>query len=190
MEAGGTLAVHLGIHALKRGYRTTIYTFNLRIFDPTWFNPTVENLRDRLEFQIGFRKDRKRRQAARAYLEFLDEGGEFRFQDLNGRLLRSYLDRDIPILTGLSSTYLYGTAREMPETDEEDDLRGEPCGHFVVLCDHDLKHRKVIVADPYDENPLATGRLYKVKMNRLITAILLGILTYDANLLILEPKTD
>ena len=190
LEDGGTLAVHLGIHALQRGYRAAIYTYNLRIFDPTWFNPTVKDFRERLLFQTTYRKDKKRRLAAQAYLEFLDAGGVFQFQDLNGRLIRSYLNRNVPILTGLSSTYLYGTSREMPDTEKDDDLRGEPCGHFVVLCGYELKPQKVIVADPYDENPMATGRLYKVKMNRLIGAILLGVLTYDANLLILEPNQD
>ena len=37
LEEGGTLAVMLGTHALKRGYRAKIYTYNLHMFDPTWF---------------------------------------------------------------------------------------------------------------------------------------------------------
>ncbi len=37
LEEGGTLAVTLGNHALSRGYKATIYTYNLHIFDPTWF---------------------------------------------------------------------------------------------------------------------------------------------------------
>ena len=37
LEEGGTLAVMLGCHALKRGYKVKIYTYNLHVFDPTWF---------------------------------------------------------------------------------------------------------------------------------------------------------
>ena len=37
-EGGGTLAVMLGCHALRRGYDARIFTFNLQVFDPTWFN--------------------------------------------------------------------------------------------------------------------------------------------------------
>jgi ABC-type bacteriocin/lantibiotic exporter with double-glycine peptidase domain len=37
LKAGGTLAVMLGNHALKRGYKALIYTYNLTVFDPSWF---------------------------------------------------------------------------------------------------------------------------------------------------------
>src|SRR5271163_3163697 len=37
LKTGGTLAVMLGNHALKHGYKAYIYTHNLNIFDPTWF---------------------------------------------------------------------------------------------------------------------------------------------------------
>lgn len=38
LKTGGTLAVMLGNHALQRGYNAHIYTYNLNIFDPTWFD--------------------------------------------------------------------------------------------------------------------------------------------------------
>jgi hypothetical protein len=37
-------------------------------------------------------------------------------------------------------------------------------------------------------NPLVGSRYYAVQVQRLIGAILLGVMTYDANLLIIEPK--
>jgi hypothetical protein len=37
LEHGGTLAVFLACDALKKGYQATIYTYNLLVFDPTWF---------------------------------------------------------------------------------------------------------------------------------------------------------
>ena len=40
VDNGGTLAPLLGAHALKRGYRSEIYVYNLRVFDPSWFYPT------------------------------------------------------------------------------------------------------------------------------------------------------
>ena len=36
IEGGGTLSVYLAMHALRRGYWTTIIPYNLQIFDPTW----------------------------------------------------------------------------------------------------------------------------------------------------------
>ena len=65
-----------------------------------------------------------------------------------------------------------------------------PAGHFVVLCGYDRVEKTVLVADPYQPNPLAPGQQYVVSVDRVINAILLGILTYDANLLILQPASS
>jgi hypothetical protein len=37
-------------------------------------------------------------------------------------------------------------------------------------------------------NPLATEHLYELDIDRVINAILLGILTYDDNLLVILPR--
>jgi hypothetical protein len=69
-----------------------------------------------------------------------------------------------------------------------DDIQGEPTGHFVVLCGYDMQNRTALVADPLLPNPISASPIYTVRLNRLICAIMLGILTYDANLLIITPK--
>jgi len=188
-DGGGTLAVLLGLHALKRGYRATLYTYNLRIFDPSWFHPHRLDLAAKLAEQQRHRSG-KRRQAIGAYLEFVREGGEVRFEDLTGKLVRRYLRRGIPILTGLSATFLYRTAREMDETNVDDDIRGEPQGHFVVLHGYRQEEHTVLVADPYERNPLSPDGFYEVPIERLINAILLGVLTYDGNLLMIQSTKD
>ena len=38
LEDGGTLEVNLACDALQRGFAATIYTYNLNLFDPTWFD--------------------------------------------------------------------------------------------------------------------------------------------------------
>jgi hypothetical protein len=108
-------------------------------------------------------------------------------RDLTASLIRRYLNRDVPVLAGLSSTYLYGCAREISLTCEADDVRGFPAGHFVVLSGYDKKRRKVLVADPYLPNLAGLAHYYEVSLDRLVCAIMLGVLTYDANLLIIEP---
>lgn len=55
---------------------------------------------------------------------------------------------------------------------------------------YDAKKRLVVVADPHPTNPLFKDNYYKVSVNRLINSIMLGVLTYDANLLIIEPKEE
>jgi len=37
-------------------------------------------------------------------------------------------------------------------------------------------------------NPVAPTQLYPVNIDRVIGAILLGVLTYDANLLVIHPR--
>lgn len=189
LEGGGTLAVLLGCHALSRGYAATLYTYNLQMFDPTWWAPGPSPIRERLLAQLAHKQGRRRMEVAtKAYVEFLDKGGVLRFQDLTPALIRKYLTAGHPILTGLSATYLYRTAREYGPDDEYDDIRGEPSGHFVVVSGYRTGHRTVFVADPLDATPLSEDHHYEVSIDRLIGAILLGIITYDANLLILRPK--
>jgi len=187
LEQGGTLAVFLARHALARGYRATVYTYNLQLFDPSWFAADDVDLAERLRRQMRIKPDRRLRVASKAYLDFLAAGGVVRYRELTPALLRKYLKRDIPLLTGLSATYLYGTPREHGPASDYDDVRGEPSGHFVVLCGYDSARHHVKVADPLLPNPLSEGQYYFVDMHRLIGAIYLGVLTYDANVLVLEP---
>jgi hypothetical protein len=186
LEEGGTLGVFLGIHALKRGYRVTLYSYNLQVFDPTWRGLGREELIDRLQQQSAVKHQRKLKVASRAYIEFMQMGGLIRFAELSPKLLRRHLNGNVPMLAGLSSTYLYQTAREYGPRGDYDDVRGVPGGHFVVLCGYDSSNRDILVADPYQPN-LAKERYYEVGVNRLICSILLGVLTYDSNLLVVAP---
>ena len=188
VRGGGTLAVMLGNHALKRGYKATIYTYNLQIFDPSWFNPTTD-ISSKLLEQLSYTPAKKIKQATKAYLEFLSMEGKIVFEELSPALIRGILNRQVPILTGLSSTYLYQEPREIPETNQHHDTRGYPVGHFVVISDYEPHEKLVHIADPLNPNPInKASQYYQVKIQRLINAILLGIVTYDANLLVIEPK--
>ncbi|MFG0330010.1 MAG: C39 family peptidase [Phycisphaerales bacterium] len=190
LRGGGTLAVMLAEDALRRGYDATIFTYNLRVFDPTWFDDDPSLLPDRLRRQLEHKPDPKLRRATKAYLQYLEQGGRIEFADLTTTLIRRHLKRGTPLLTGLSATYLYHCAREIGETNQYDDIRGEPSGHFVVICGYDADTRKVNVADPLYDNPAFSGHHYEVPIARLVGAILLGVLTYDANFLLIEPKKN
>jgi len=190
LEGGGTLAVFLACHALRRGYRALIYTYNLTIFDPTWFSADgafLPGARDRLMAQMKAKKSPKLETACAGYLEFLDMGGQIRLQDLSAALIRKYLNRSVPILTGLSSTFLYRSSREFGPQSNDDDIKGEPAGHFVVLCGYDRKAKNVRVADPLRSNPFGGAHYYDAHIDRVLCSILLGVITYDAKLLIIEP---
>lgn len=186
LPSGGTLAVFLANHALASGFRVTLYTYNLHIFDPTWFHPTVPDLADRLGRQALAKPRARLRAATKGYLRFLEAGGRLCYEDLTANLISDILGRGIPILAGLSSTYLYRACREEDEG-RTDDVLGEPEGHFVILRDYDPVTRQVSIADPYRANPIEEGLYYTVGMDRLLGAILLGVLTHDANFLVMEP---
>lgn len=189
LKTGGTLAVMLGNHALNRGYKAHIYTYNLNIFDPTWFKHSSKKIVQFLKEQMEFKYRRRKLQvASQAYIKFLEAGGELRYGELDEDLIKGYLKRSIPILTGLSATYLYGTPREIPQFDIYDAIKGEPAGHFVVITGYDEEKDSVFLADPMEPNPLGKGQMYSVPFGRLINSIMLGIVTYDANLLVIEPK--
>jgi hypothetical protein len=196
LEQGGTLAVFLGCHALRRGYEATLYTYDLQLFDPTWFRSDRDvDLKERLLAQMEVKPRPRLHTATLAYVEFLKLGGKLRMEVLTIDLIRRYLKREMPVLTGLSATFLYGEMREYcPEnpppgrTTLSDDVRGLPAGHFVVLCGYDPDRRTVLVADPLEANPFARDRQYAVDIDRVFSAIMLGIVTYDANLLIVRPK--
>ena len=194
-EDGGTLAVFLACHALKRGYKAKIYTYNLQVFDPTWFLNDQIDLSEKLESQLKVKSSPKLHAASHAYIEFLRLGGVLRMEVLNINLIRRYLKRRIPILTGLSATFLFGESRErcleVPEgkiSVVADDIGGYPAGHFVVLCGYDKSRQTVLVADPLDPNPFAKDHQYAVDIDRVFSAIMLGVVTYDANLLVIQPS--
>ena len=191
LKGGGTLAVFLACHALRRGYKATIYTYNLQLFDPTWFASGDTNISEKLKLQLRYKNnDSLFNTATHAYLKFLELGGRLRFEVLTTGLIRKYLRREVPILTGLNATYLYNSCRECVEGDclVYDDIRGESTGHFVVLAGYNKISRNVLIADPLKPNPVSSNQQYEVNIYRLVCSIMLGIVTYDDNLLIVEPR--
>jgi hypothetical protein len=186
LKHGGTFAIFLACDALRHGYQATIYTYNLTVFDPTWFVPGVD-IAERLQQQRKHKQDARLQHVTEGYLEFLRLGGRLRLADLSRPLIRGLLRRNQPIITGLSSTYLYRAAREYGPDDVPDDIRGLPAGHFVVIAGYDREKRSVLVADPYWRHPYSPSHEYWVNIDRVIGAILLGIVTHDANLLLVYP---
>lgn len=185
-ELGGTVAVFLACDALRKGYQATIYTYNLLVFDPTWFAAGAD-IAERLRSQREVKNDLRLQQVTEGYLEFLALGGRLRLTDLSRPLIRGLLRRNLPILTGLSSTFLYRTAREYGPNDVPDDVRGLPAGHFVLIAGYDWEARTVLIADPYRQHPYGSSREYWINIDRAVGAILLGIVTHDANLLVIRP---
>src|SRR3569623_1233707 len=97
LEMGGTFAVFLACDALRKGYRATIYTYNLNVFDPTWFgNPKID-IAERLQQQLKVKMDYRLQHATAGYLEFLKLGGRLRLMDMSHGLIHRILRRVHPL---------------------------------------------------------------------------------------------
>jgi len=184
---GGTVAVFLACDALRKRYRATIYTYNLLVFDPTWFTKRGVDIVERLECQRRVKQDARLAQITEGYVDFLHLGGRLRFVDVSPWLVRGVIRRGLPIIAGLSSTYLYRAPREYGPRDQPDDVRGTPSGHFVVVAGYDRDAGTVLIADPYGPHPYGKERDYWIKSDRVVAAMLLGMVTHDANLLVIQP---
>jgi hypothetical protein len=57
----------------------------------------------------------------------------------------------------------------------------------VVIAGYNAPQRRVLVADPYQPHPYGSTNEYWISIDRAVGAVLLGIVTHDANLLIVYP---
>lgn len=187
-EGGGTLSIHLAVHALRRGYAADVWIFSVRHFDPTWFRTKTDyiaKMKERLRGR-GLEDDPRYGAALKGLEEFFALGGRVHWRDLTPGLIGRILRRGHPILTGTNGTYLYQCARETAEG--PDDVHGEPFGHFVCLCGYHSGEHTVSIADPLMDNPLHGSKYYRASVHRLIGAIFLGAATDDSNFMVIRPK--
>jgi hypothetical protein len=187
LPTGGTLGVHLSVHALLRGYDVTTWLCSVRHMDPTWFaQPTdlLAKLKARAAAK-GFDDDPRYGPAMDAVERYLELGGKVVWGDLSPELIATQMENGTPLLTGTNGTYLYQCARETD--DGPDDIRGEAFGHFIVICGFDSQDQSVAIADPLLDNPAHGTKYYRASVHRLIGAIFLGVGSDDGNLLLIRP---
>lgn len=189
VPGGGTAAVMLALHAELHGLDAVIYTCSLPMFDPTWFRPGAPPIRDRLLEQARVKKlDPKLQVVTEAYVRYLDNGGEVQMEDLTLDLLAKHLGEGKPLIMGVSATWLYRCMRDRQDDMYRDDIAGEPTGHFVVVHGIDTENRRAWIADPFCEKPWPGSHHYEIDADRLIAAMMLGVTSYDAKLLVLTPR--
>lgn len=187
-ETGGTLGIHLALHALRRGYDATMWVSNVQYWDPTWFKGKVDlkaKLRARFEAKGWLNMDRAVK-ALDAMEQFFELGGKIAWSDLTPELISKVLADGLPILAGTNGVYLYQCARET-ETGPND-ITGDAYGHFIVISGYRSRDQSVSVSDPLMDNPAHGSKYYRVSVYRLIGAIFLGASSDDANCLVIRPK--
>ena len=186
LDTGGTMGEALGINALENKLSVTIYTHNLHVFDPTWFKLTRENLIKKLKKQCKAHKTLKIKKSSKLYIDYLKLGGRVKFAHLTPQFLHQLLIDKGPVIVGLSSTYLYMCERERNDDNEYDDINGSPQGHFVILAGMVKNGTRVEIYDPLDDNPISKTNNYSVDITLFINSILIGAITYDANIVVIE----
>lgn len=189
LEGGGTLNVHLAVHALRRGYEVAIWICDVATWDPTWFQQRTDlraKLRARFEAK-NYLDDPRFAESYRAFDEFLERKGRLVWKDLTPRRVGRALGQGVPLLAGTNGIYLYQCARETAAG--PDDVAGDAFGHFIVVRGYRSRDRSVAIADPFHGNPLHEGKqYYRTSIYRLMGAIFLGTHTNDANILAIWPK--
>ncbi len=186
LDTGGTMGEALGINALENKLNAIIYTHNLHVFDPTWFKLSRVGLINKLKKQAKAPKTLKIKKSSKLYIDFLRMGGKVKFEHLTPQFLHQLLVDKGPVIVGLSSTYLYMCERERNDDNEFDDIYGSPQGHFVILAGMKKNGSHVLIYDPLDDNPISNTNTYTVSTTLFINSILIGAITYDANIVVIE----
>jgi hypothetical protein len=188
LPGGGTLGVHLSVHALSRGYEVDTWVCSVKHMDPTWFQKPTD-IRAKLTARIqalGLRDDVRYGPAYEAAMQYIDLGGRMVWGDLSPELLGNRLGQGTPLLTGTNGTYLYQCSRETEKG--ADDVKGEAFGHFIVLCGYHGAEQSVSIADPLMDNPAHGTKYYRASVWRLLGALFLGVTSDDGNLMLIRPK--
>ena len=112
------------------------------------------NLADKLQAQAKAKRRLKLQVATSGYLDFLKAGGAIRFMDLNRALLRRLLQTR-PTRSDWFECNLSVSlgSRVRPRNDVDDDINGEPVGHFVLLTGYDRHKREILISDPTFSQP-------------------------------------
>lgn len=188
-ETGGTLAVLLGKHALKQGFKAKLQSVNIEIVDPTWFACERDILMGKLLTQLAHTSDLKKRKTTQAYFDFLELGGEIQFFNLTFEFIQQAIEQGVPILSGVCATWLYQNMRDYTDGDNRvvyDEWLGKPTGHFVVIYGYEPQKQLLYIADPYLPHPLSNSHHYTISFSHWLHAHLLGIMSHDAELLMIK----
>jgi hypothetical protein len=188
LPGGGTLGVHLSVHALMRGYEVTTWMCSVKHMDPTWFQKPTDILAKLKARAVakGLTDDPRYGPALQSVEQYVELGGKLVWGDLSPELLGKVLAQGTPLLTGTNGTYLYQCERETEQG--PDDVRGDAFGHFIVLCGYRAEDQSVAIADPLKDNPAHGTKYYRATVWRLLGAIFLGVTSDDGNLMLIRPK--
>lgn len=153
-EKIGTSPGHLAAYFASQGYRTTVYMFDIELFDRSWKDLSAREV-------VANLHKRQPHIPANSWLAayhhilvdgwelFAKSGGTFEFPVLSVQLLRNLLDT-APYLVSVSSTYLNQEAKQHynKATDkfDPDPIQGRSLTHAVTCAGY--KDGQFLIVDP------------------------------------------
>lgn len=173
---GGTADAYLAMDALERGLKVSVYTSNIRVFDPSWIGLPQEQLADRLHKFSEYIKDKDEivSQIAGLFSMFIRKGGRVNINIDDMGSLKAVLKHG-PVIAGVSYDWLMCEERE----------NGGLTGHFIVVDSYDEESDTFTISDPWDGK---NGQHYKVRYDLMNKALLLGTLTNDGSFIRIEKR--
>ena len=177
-EKIGTSQGHLAAYLAQIGYKTTMYIFDVELFDRSWQDLTP------IEVLAGLRARQKyipdnswlakyHHILVDGFELYVEAGGTFAFPSLSVGLLRDLLDSG-PYLILLSSTYLNHAAKQgyNSKTDqyEPDPIAGRSLNHAVTCAGY--KDSKFLIVDPQPPQDIEPHRW--IAQDHLIASIMVA----------------
>ncbi|MBT3984899.1 hypothetical protein HOD38_03165 [archaeon] len=184
----GASECELGLFAMKRDFKSTVISLDVRRFDATWFDLSKEELKKKLELRSKFLhnlspEDFKEGQGTqyldnvtKYYSEYFEKDGKVKFLPISKELIKKYIDKKIPVIALVSSQLYFKKARKY--NGKFDDIKGKPTGHWIVVSGYTDKN--FIITDPADD--LEKDGNVEMEQNYLISSIN----TYGPVILIIE----
>ena len=167
-DRGGTSSDGaMGDYLLKQGFKVKIYTFDTKMFDPSWFKLSRKELLKKLQKSYNISRGYKKYNY-NGFINFLKHGGKIEFKAITLNEIKNYLKKIYPIMVGVDDSLLYGVKRSR-KTFYDDDIRGKVWGHEVVVAG--FKKNKLFVVDPFPRNTFSKKGKYFVDAEKLLANI-------------------
>jgi hypothetical protein len=189
-EKIGTSPGHLGAYFVQKGYKTTVYIFDVELFDLSWESSSGIEI-------IKLLKRRQEYIPANSWLAkyhhilvdgwelFVKAGGSFAQPPLSKQLIIDLLTKS-PILVMVNSTYLNHQSKQQYNKNEdkfEDDaIKGRSLTHGVTCAGY--KDDKFLIVDP--DPPAGIEQHRWIESDHLIASIMAAQTESDNLLMVIE----
>jgi hypothetical protein len=190
-EKIGTSPGHLAAYLAQQGYKTTVYVFDVELFDLSWDGMPSSKIIELLKLrQAGIPTNSWLAKYHHILIDgwelFVNSGGTFTQPSLSTQLLRDLVN-DHPFLMMVNSTYLNHTSKQQynkaEDKFEDDFLNGRSLTHGVTCAGY--KGGSFLIVDP--DPPEGQDQHRWIKEDHLIASVM-AAQTESDNLLIVIDK--